>query len=64
MVIKLPEIFAGEFSVCAFGIVAVLFVRPVAAVVLVVTLPRAEDTATVAATEFGRFATKKSRNEL
>jgi hypothetical protein len=56
---QLPVVFAGELSGSALGVVAVHFVGPIAAVVLVVALPRVEDAAAVAATEFGRFAEKK-----
>jgi hypothetical protein len=52
----LPVVFASKFSGGAFRVVAVLFVGPVTAVVLVVALPGAEDAAAVAASEFRRFA--------
>ena len=45
------EVVAGELSLGALRVVAVLLVRPVAAVVLVVALPGVEDASAVAATE-------------
>ncbi len=51
----LPEIGTSELSGGTLGIFAIDFVGSIAAVVLVVALPRAEDAPTVAATEFRRF---------